>query len=306
MIKKWILKAIVQKTISFLPGSHRINFLFQKYITRGVQLTEHYFEDRLIHARKHLESFDKHATKPLEQTLELGTGWYPVVPIAMFLRGATMIHTVDISSLSDKKKIVTAIDWFLAYEENGKLSAYLEPVPERLERLRHIKKNIETHNFQKILATLHISYTVVDVRKLAFPPQSIDLIHSNNTFEHVYPNVLKGILERFKTLVHPKGIQSHFIDMSDHFAHFDKSINIYNFLHYSDKAWNRMDNSVQPQNRWRLSEYQALYKTLKISIAEVDARPGDLEALSTITLAEKYKSFDTKDLAISHAYLIST
>ena len=28
-MKKWVLKAIVQKTISWLPFKHRINFLFQ-------------------------------------------------------------------------------------------------------------------------------------------------------------------------------------------------------------------------------------------------------------------------------------
>lgn len=305
MIKKWVLKAIVQKTISFLPGSHRINFLFQKHITKGVQLSEYYFEDRLIHARKHLANFDQYSERRLGTTLELGTGWYPVVPITLFLRGAEQIHTVDISGLTDKEKILTTIDWFLKYNEEGKLAEYLNPVAERLAVLKKIKENPRNYTFQELLDALHIRYTIMDIRKIEIEQGSIDLVHSNNTFEHVYPEVLKGILEKFKTLVHPRGIQSHFIDMSDHFAHFDHSINIYNFLKYSDKTWDRIDNSVQPQNRWRLSEYEGLYDSLGISITAVDARPGDMNLLNTIPLDAKYHSFDKKDLAISHAYVVS-
>ena len=98
---------------------------------------------------------------------------------------------------------------------------------------------------------------------------------------------------------------SHFVDMSDHFAHFDTSINIYNYLRFSDKAWNWIDNSVQPQNRWRLSEYEKLHQSLEINISESDCREGNVEEMLSIKLAEKYESFDLKDLAVSHCYLIS-
>lgn len=56
-MKKWILKAIVQKTISFLPFKHRINYFFQKHITKGVNLGDEYFYDRLEHARQHLQNY---------------------------------------------------------------------------------------------------------------------------------------------------------------------------------------------------------------------------------------------------------
>ncbi|MEP7168031.1 MAG: hypothetical protein ABI855_01545 [Bacteroidota bacterium] len=58
-MKKWILKAIIQKTISFLPFKHRIKFLFQKYVTKGVYLSDVYFEDRLTHAAHHLKGYQK-------------------------------------------------------------------------------------------------------------------------------------------------------------------------------------------------------------------------------------------------------
>ncbi len=88
-MKKWILKAIVQKTISFLPFKHQINFLFQKYVTKGVYLSDEYFEDRLIHAANHLKGSKKLSGNTVpDKTLELGTGWYPVVPIVFYLCGS--------------------------------------------------------------------------------------------------------------------------------------------------------------------------------------------------------------------------
>ena len=62
-----------------------------------------------------------------------------------------------------------------------------------------------------------------------------------------------GISSKVQTDWKPDGLHSHFIDMSDHFAHMDSSISIYHFLRYSEAQWKRIDNSIQPQNRWRLS-----------------------------------------------------
>lgn len=100
-MKTWILKAIVQKTISFLPYKHQINYFFQRYVTKGVLLNNSYFTDRLVHANKHLRFFEQysHIATP-STTLELGTGWYPVVPISLFLNGSDTIYTVDISPYS--------------------------------------------------------------------------------------------------------------------------------------------------------------------------------------------------------------
>ena len=61
-MSKWILKAIVQKGISFLPFSQKINYFFQKYVTRGVYLSDEYFEDRLIHCREHYKQFRKYSS----------------------------------------------------------------------------------------------------------------------------------------------------------------------------------------------------------------------------------------------------
>lgn len=308
MIRKWHLKAIIQKTISFLPNGHKINHWFQKNITKGVYLGDEYFFDRLDHVKHHLGAFQQFCGSIQgKTTLELGTGWYPVIPFSFFLSGAANIHTVDISNLTNKEKLKDTVERFIDLINRDLLKEYIEPLPERIAILQDIHQNFETLSFETILQKLHIHYTVMDARNLShIPNQSIDLVHSNNTFEHVYPDILKDILKEFKRIVAPNGLQSHFVDMSDHFAHFDTSINIYNFLQYSNKTWdNIIDNSIQPQNRWRYPQFVDLYKTLEIPLTHTEIREGNVDAVKSLKIHADFSNFSTEELAISHCYLYS-
>lgn len=305
-MSKWVLKAVVQKGISLLPYKHRINYLFQKYVTKGVQLSSLYFEDRLIHLKEHLHFFQKYKGSISEcETLELGTGWYPVVPIGLFLAGAQQIHTVDISALMNKANLRLTIQRYLEWHEAGTLQSYLTPLPERLEMARQLLVEADALGFEELLERLHLRYLVKDARRLDLADSSIQLITSNNTFEHIYPNILGEILLEFKRILAKDGVMSHFIDMSDHFAHLDGKISIYHFLRFSEQSWKWIDNDVQPQNRWRLEQYRSLYKDLGIVIREEKNRPGDPAIVAMEPIADQFKVFSLEELAISHSYVIS-
>lgn len=304
-MKKWVIKAVVQKCISFLPYKHQINYLFQKYVTKGVQLSEYYFEDRLVHFGQHHTAFRKYQVqKSSAVVLELGTGWYPVIPIGFFLSGAEKIYTIDISALTNKDKMITTLQKFTVYRAAGKLDQ--QPfLAERWQVLEQVLKAADTMSMEAILEQLRINYLVADARNLDLPDHSIDLITSNNTFEHVYPEVLKAILQEFRRLLAKDGLMSHFIDMSDHFAHLDQQITIYNFLQFSEAQWQWIDNSIQPQNRWRIHHFRALYEDLSIPISEEINRTGDLNALESIKVDTSFQHISKADLAVSHSYVIS-
>ncbi len=306
-MKKWVQKAIVQKTISYLPFSNKINYFFQKYVTKGVNLSEEYFYDRLGHARDHLMAYKKYSGKAFPETsLEIGTGWYPIVPIAFFLAGTKKIYSVDISFLTSKERIYTTLKAFQECERTGKLGTFFPVNSERWRSFNDIITTFNTLSLEQILHKLNIVYLIEDARKLSLPDNSVDLVNSNNTFEHIYPEILIPILKDFKRVVKkPEGVMSHFIDMSDHFAHFDKSINIYNFLKYSDQQWARIDNSIQPQSRCRIYEYKKIYSDLHIPITDEQNREGSLEELKAIPLAEKFASQRLEEVAISHCHFVS-
>jgi hypothetical protein len=306
-MKKWILKAIVQKTISYLPYSSSINYIFQKYVTKGVYLSDEYFYDRLGHAKEHIEAYTNHSSKVTPETcLELGTGWYPVVPISFFLIGVQKTYSVDITFLTSKERIYTTIAKFLESEERKVLSNYVKYQPQKLQLLKEIYNHYAEYSLEDILEKLHIVYLIEDARKLSLPDDSIDLINSNNTFEHIYPAILAPILKDFTRVLKKKtGVMSHFIDMSDHFAHFDKSINIYNFLQFSKTQWAWIDNSIQPQSRLRLSDYKAIYERLGVPILKIQNRPGQVEWVKQMKLHEDYLQYELDDIAVTHTHLIS-
>ncbi len=306
-MQKWKIKAYGQKVISYLPGKNNLNYFFQKYITRSSNLSDDFFYDRLGHARDHLKTFKRFTGVSIPATcLELGTGWHPVVPISFFLAGASQIYSVDISFLTSKERIENTLRKFIECEERGLLSSYISFIPERFMEIRKLFHNIEKINLMEIIKRLNIVYLIEDARKLKLPGNSIELINSNNTFEHIYPNVLIPIMKEFKRLIKNNiGVMSHFIDMSDHYAHFDKSITIYNFLKYSDKDWKRYDNSIQPQNRLRIFDYKKIYSDLEIPINEESFREGSISELRTIKLADKFLVKTEEELAISHCHLIS-
>lgn len=306
-MKKWILKAVVQKAISYLPFGNKINYIFQKYVTKGVYLTDEYFYDRLGHARDHLKAFADHTQHERPGTcLELGTGWYPIVPISFFLIGVDKTYSVDISFLTSKERIQTTLEKFMAALNDNILGDYLQANTQRLAQLRSIYKNIDTMSLDHLLKALNIEYLLQDARQLSLADESIDLVNSNNTFEHIYPDILQPILKEFGRVVKKKdGIMSHFIDMSDHFAHFDQSINIYNFLQFSDQQWSRIDNSIQPQSRLRIDDYKEMYKALDIPITWEDFRPGRMEELETIELDARWKKKSMEVVAISHCHFVS-
>jgi hypothetical protein len=86
----WLLKAGIQGVISLLPNSRRVNYLFQHNVSKGLQLSEPYFEEKLKICTQHIANYRsvKQAPSALSKNvLEIGTGWLPIVPIGLFLCG---------------------------------------------------------------------------------------------------------------------------------------------------------------------------------------------------------------------------
>ncbi|HSY77875.1 MAG TPA: class I SAM-dependent methyltransferase, partial [Bacteroidia bacterium] len=237
--------------------------------------------------------------------LEIGTGWYPVVPISLFLSGVENIYSIDITALLNKKFLKVSIGRVIDASNNGELVRYIKVIPERLTELKKVYADYDKMEFTEILKTINLTYVLKDARNSGFPDKYFDLISSNNTFEHIYPDILEGILKEFKRIVKQGGIMSHSIDMSDHFAHFDKSISVFNFLQYTDSQWKMIDNSIQPQSRLRVTEYKDMYKQLGIPITTEKLVRGNIDEIKKLELSEKYTSDSLDDIAVTHCHFAS-
>lgn len=294
-MQKWILKAGLQKAISFAPFSQKLNYFFQKHVTRGLRLDQAYFELKLRHARDHISKINDYFPSANLYCLELGSGWYPIVPIALFLEGAKQVTSVDLNRLMNKTGIVETLKMFKSSTD--------KPENDRWRVLLEVLDAEAQLSFKEICSAFGLQLWIGDARKLPLDNNSVDFICSNNTFEHISQPVLKQILSEFKRVSNGGGLMSHFIDLSDHFAHFDRSISIYNFLRFSRARWNLIDNSIQPQNRMRWKDYTMLYEELGIPVSEEIIWPYDLSKLERVH--PEFSDYSREELAISHGYIIS-
>jgi SAM-dependent methyltransferase len=303
MAGKWILKALVQKAISLLPYRHKINHLFQRHVTKGVILDQEYFLNRITHARDHLEIYRKKTgNKYPNKTLELGTGWYPIVPIYFFLAGSDEVFSVDIVDYSNPKSIRKTIEVFVDSFDNGLLKSDKEGlVMQRIDILKEIANSKKVFD-GGILKELNIKLVKMNAMNTDFDCNYFDLIHSNNTLEHIPEPIIRVIFNEFGRILSTKGVMSHFIDHSDHFAHFDHSISIYNFLQYSDFQWKIIDNAIQPQNRMRVTDYQKIFNETGFIHQLYCHREGDKKVLESIKLHKKYGAYSMDDIAVSHSH----
>ncbi len=303
---KWVAKAFVQKLISLMPYKERLNYFFQKNVTGAVDLSDQYFEWKIGHAKDHWEFYNLEKKGQIPQRiLELGTGWYPVVPIAFYLNGAESVVSMDIYDWMSADNIRTTIAKFAEWRERGLLSKHLPTIDEdRWQNIMGLKTGSDSR--EVLCNSISLEVIQADARSTPFEDESFDFITSNNTFEHIPKPILRDILKDFKRIVKGEGVMSHFVDLSDHFAHFDRSISDYNFLQFSDRAWNVIDNSIQPQNRLRWPDYLLMYKNLEIPVNEKKVRPGNLGVLKSVKVADQFKKYKPEDLAITHGYLISS
>ena len=298
---------MVQKAISFLPGAEDINLLFQKYVTKGVYLDDTHLTYKIEAARDHLHFFRAKLTEADRlEVLELGTGWYPIVPLIFYLCKVGRVTSLDIRSWASKENHLLAINRLLEWYDAGRLQPYIENIDEgRIEKLRQLATASEMVDVAEINTLIGLRPVITDARNTSFDSNTFDLICSNNTFEHIYPDILSAILLEFKRVIKSDGMMSHFIDLSDHFAHFDKSISIYNFLKFSPSQWKMIDNSIQPQNRLRWPDYLKMYSTLNIPVSNTQIRGGGIDEVKAVTLDPTYHTYSLQDLAISHGYIVS-
>ncbi len=206
-MRNWKLKATLQKSISVMPMSREINHAFQKYVTKGVELSDDYFYDRLNHASDHIKAYQRvFDLKKLEFSLELGTGWYPIVPIALFLCGVKDIYTIDIENLTNKGNFRKTIQRFIEAKNFKTLISFIPYREDKMRFLEGLNENYDTLTFEKILHLFNIHLLVGDARALKLKDQTMNLIHSNNTFEHINPEILSQILIEFKRVLNRSAI----------------------------------------------------------------------------------------------------
>jgi SAM-dependent methyltransferase len=228
--------------------------------------------------------------------LEVGTGWYPTLPMAFALVGAGRIYTVDINRHLKGDwtfRMLRALERHLPkIAKAGKLP--LEEVQATYERF------CQTTTGPELLAAAAIEYHAPEdaANLVMLADGSVDLEYSNSVMEHVPGHVIADIMRESCRVLKNDGLALHAIACNDHYAHFDKSISFVNYLQFSERQWRFWNNSLQYQNRLRAPDFLKLAREngLEILYEARHVRPGTREALATMKLAPEYAFHSREDV----------
>jgi hypothetical protein len=298
-MEKWKRKALLQKTVSFLPGRIWINYFFQRHLTKGLRAESAFFDEKIMLAAKHLAIFRNTNGSLPETTLEIGTGWFPVVPVVFWLCGVQNIVTYD----HYPHLKTTLLRETIHYLKQPEMIAKLERLPgfrkDRLEKLMAMP--LQTLTVSELHPLFSIRYLSGKKALENRSPLKANLIHSNNTFAHIYSAELTCLLQQSNRHLAEHGIHSHQIDLCDHFAYFDREIPLFHFLRFTDNRWKRIDNPLQAQSRNRIGDYRKLFCNSGLFIQEEQVSKAAKTALPLI-IDQRFLSEDPDELTIKEVH----
>ncbi len=302
-VARWILKAAAQGLISRMPRAAQINEFMQRRLTGTLQLDERTAQTKWNRVVRHIEHRAARTGRGAEgcAVLELGTGWYPVAPIALFLLGARRVITLDNVKHLDAARVRETARVLLDLLDRGRIHGAL---PERIARVAPLAG--ADGDAAELLRAIDVQVAVGDARTFGDPGgEGIDLFISNNTLEHIPPDVLSEVLQRFSRIGAPGAMMSHWIDLSDHYAHFDRSVGVYNFLAFTEPAWAWLNNDLHYQSRLRAPEYRALHQEAGWRVVKEEPISGAPEDLRAVRVAPEFQRFTEAELLVHEMWLVS-
>jgi SAM-dependent methyltransferase len=294
----WRLKGLVQKCLSSLPNGRSLNDRLQRRFG-GLRHPERNIVGKLEDWKLSLRYLRDCEFNVLGSTLfEIGTGWYPTLPICFSLAGAKRIVTYD---------IVRHIDADLTFRMIGALESHLDsiakacgaPADEIHDRYREL---LQAKNIDALLKCARVDFCApADARATKLAPDSIDLVYSNSVMEHVPKDMIRDLMNEGRRVLRPGGLALHNVACNDHYAHFDPRISFVNYLQYTESQWRKWNNSLQYQNRLRAPEFLDLATKagLEVIYKRISVRPGTRDALASLEIAPEFRRFSTEDLAIT-------
>lgn len=296
------IKAYLQKGFSILPKGEKINYFFQKHVTKSLPISDEDFVNKMKSVKFHYDNYVSNTAKPVQDStyFEFGTGYDMTIPLAISLLGFKELTCIDIRFLVFPELVNDTLLRF---------SKLKDKLPFEFDLPSDVK-NVTHKNFKDILKDkFRINYVApLDARSTGIKEGSIDFIVSNATFEHIPGKDILNILLECKRILSEKGIMSNAIDYRDHWSFFDNQIDCYNYLKYSEEEWSRFNPSIMFQNRLRHKDYIGLINKSGLNILEErtgEGSPKELNQLAKMKLDSYFgNKYTLKELGIKSSIIV--
>jgi len=232
----------------------------------------------------HLHSFRKWSDTALDRAcfFEFGAGRELASALYFAVHGVGRQVLVDLHELARPELIAHVL------AQLGELADELD-----IDRRR-----LPSASASDPLAELHIDYRApADARATGLPDASVDCIHSTNTLEHIPPEDIRAILGECHRILRADGVLSMQIDYADHYAAFDRRIDAYHFLRYSDACWRLCNPSSHYQNRLRHGWFRAELRAAGFVVLDEELQRAPQRGV--LRRAPRFRSLPLDQLLIS-------
>jgi SAM-dependent methyltransferase len=293
---RWLAKAALQRGLGFLPQGERVNYLFQRHVTRSLPADESVFRRKFGRAVQHLRAYEEHGPgTPAADAVfyEFGVGWDLAIPLSYAALGVGRQVLVDIRP-SARAELVN--DSIAAFER-----LWDELEGEAGRELRRLGGPVRT--VAELEERLGIAYLAPrDARATGLAGESVDFASSTDVCEHVPADDLASIFRECHRLLRLGGAFSCRIDLQDHYSYFDRSLSPYNFLRFSDRAWQLVNSPLHYQNRLRAPDYVRLMREAGFElVSDQPSGPSEdgVAALRSLPLAPRFRSYTTEEAGVT-------
>jgi hypothetical protein len=305
---RWLAKSAVQNVLSVIPRGVELNALLQRYATRSVIMTPERVAARLGRVvTPHVNNHQAHAKTAMAETVvfEIGTGFTPLVPVGLHLAGAGSVLTYDIVELTTERSLLELLRTVVAAEGQGLLAESCPwIVPARMARLRELA-GAAPRGRDVVLRELGITYRIGDASATGLEAASVDYFVTNNVFEHIPREAIRTILRESARLGRDDAVLSHHIDLRDHYAKFDRKVDVFHSLRYSDRQWRLLNSRLEPQNRLRHRDYVELIDAAGFEIVSERVTRGPEDALARTPVAARFAGYPVDDLRVIDMWVVA-
>jgi len=280
----WRIKGVVQKALSTIPGGTALNDVLQRTVG-GLRNFEQNVATKVNGDWVVLAGHMRELGVPLagKRYMEIGTGWYPTLPVCFQLAGAAEVISYDLQRHLNER--LTERMWRALEAHLPAIAATGQPIDE--VRAAYAKRAPFDYR------------APADATASKLPDNSVDVVFSNSVLEHVPRGVIRLMMQEAYRVLRPGGLSIHSVNCADHYAYFDKSITFMNYYQFTEKDWQFWNNDLQYQNRMRPKDFIDLSEQagLKTVLAKHKPRPDLLETLPAVKLAPEFQKYPPEQLA---------
>ena len=303
--RAWILKSVAVNLLSRLPFHEKLHFWGQKLFGK------HELDaDEMFRRASELFRLLRHTGGRVEsaRVLEIGTGWFPFVPLMARLLGARRVVTVDIHpwlSLGNVADTVAALGARL------ELVAALDDTArqELSRRYCRLQKQLgSADDARNFMERVNVEYMCpCDVTDGHFGRGAFDVALSSNLCEHVPPDILADIHRQTARMLSEDGRAVHRFNPGDHYKTFTGDP--CNFLKFNDRTWRLLGGSgLSYHNRLRSPRHAGLAEDAGLNILlwadRLDSEARDRIEAGRLRLAPQFRGYTPAELAATYTWLV--